>query len=141
METQDRLELYREFDHTDIFLVENKPILIIQASDTYIPIEEFKEVFATATQITEQQNIEKIIFDKRKLRVFHQPSMEWYYVHWKDALFDKGIKTHRKLLPDDQVFHKNVELGKARIMEQYPRIRVAQMDIQYFDQLQDAIDK
>ncbi|MFP4089965.1 MAG: hypothetical protein ACLFUB_18715 [Cyclobacteriaceae bacterium] len=141
METRDRLELYQEFEHTDIFLIKDKPVLIIKASDTYIPIEEFKEVFAAASRIIENRPIQKIIFDKRRLQVFHQPSMEWYYVHWKDALLEKGIKSHRKLLPNDQVFQKSVELGKARIMEKYPRIRVAEMDIQYFDDLQEAIDK
>lgn len=141
METQDRLELHKEFAHTDLFLVKNKPVLIIKASDSYIPIEEFKEVFAAASQVIESRPIEKIIFDKRRLQVFHQPSMEWYYVHWKEALLAKGIKTHRKLLPNDQVFQKSVELGKARIMEKYPRIRIAEMDIQYFDDLQEAIDQ
>lgn len=141
METRERLDLQAEFDHSDIFLVEDKPILIIKASDTYIPIEEFKELFAKATELIRERKIKKVIFDKRRLQVFHQPSMEWYYVYWKDALFEEGVKSHRKLLPNDQVFQKNVELGKAKIMEKYPRIRINEMDIRYYDTLQDAIDK
>lgn len=141
METRERLELKEEFEHSDIFLVENKPIIIIKASDNYIPIEEFKKLFAKATELIREHNIQKVIFDKRRLQVFHQPSMEWYYVHWKEALLKEGLKTHRKLLPDDKVFQKSVELGKAKIMEKYPRIRLDEMDIQYFDTLQDAVDK
>jgi hypothetical protein len=141
MEIRERLDLQEEFEHSDIFLVENKPILIIKASDSYIPIEEFKELFAKASELIRTHNIQKIIFDKRRLQVFHQPSMEWYYVHWKEALLNEGIKAHRKLLPNDQVFKKSVELGKAKIMEKYPRIRLKEMDIRYYDSLQEAIDK
>ena len=141
METRERLDLKAEFEHSDIFLTEGKPILIIKASDSYIPIEEFKKLFARATELIREHKVQKIIFDKRRLQVFHQPSMEWYYVHWKDALLNEGVSLHRKLLPDDQVFKKNVELGKAKIMEKYPRIRLEEMDIRYYDTLQEAIDQ
>lgn len=140
METRERLALKEELEHSDIFLVENKPVLIIKATDNYIPIEEFKSLFARATELIKEHKVEKVIFDKRRLQVFHQPSMEWYYVHWKEALLNEGVKTHRKLLPDDKVFKKNVELGKAKIMEKYPNIRLKEMDIRYFDTLQEAID-
>lgn len=141
MEIRERLELKEEFGHSDLLLVEGKPIIIIKASANYIPIEEFKELFAKATELIESNDIKKVIFDKRRLQVFHQPSMEWYYVHWKDKLLDKGISTHRKLLPDDPVFNKSVELGKVKIREKYPNLRTGELDIQYYNTLQDAIDK
>lgn len=140
METQDRLDLQEEFQHCDLFLVEHKPVLIIKATDTYIPIEEFQKVFSKASELITTHKIQKVIFDKRRMRVFHQPSMEWYYVQWKEGLLTEGMKVHRKLLPDDEVFRKSVELGKAKIMEKYPDIRLSEMDIQYFDNLQEAID-
>jgi len=140
METRERLELKEEFEHSDIFFVENKPVLIIKASDTYIPIEEFKSLFARATELIKEYGIQKVIFDKRRLQIFHQPSMEWYYVHWKEELLQEGVNTHRKLLPDDQIFKKSVELGIAKIKEKYPHIRLSEMDIQYFDTLQEAIE-
>ncbi len=141
METQDRLDLQEEFKHCDLFLVENKPILIIKAMDTYIPIEEFKQVFSQASALVREHKVQKVIFDKRRMRVFHQPSMEWYYVEWKADLLTEGMRTHRKLLPDDAVFRKSVELGKAKIKEKYPDLRLSEMDIQYFDGLQEAIDQ
>jgi len=51
------------------------------------------------------------------------------------------MKSHRKLLPSDPVFQKNVSLGKAKIMEKHPHLRVGKMDIQYADTLQEAIDQ
>lgn len=140
METRERLELKEEFEHSDIFFVENRPVLIIKASDTYIPIEEFKLLFARATELIKEHGIQKVIFDKRRLQIFHQPSMEWYYVHWKEELLQEGVNTHRKLLPDDQIFKKSVELGIAKIKEKYPHIRLSEMDIRYFDTLQEAIE-
>lgn len=140
METQDRLELLEEFKHCDLYLVENKAVLIIKATDTYIPIEEFKQAFEKATSLVKDRQIKKVIFDKRRMRVFHQPSMEWYYKDWKEGLLGLGMSTHRKLLPDDEVFKKSVELGKAKINEKYPELRMSEMDIQYFDDLQEAID-
>lgn len=141
METQDRLDLQQEFKHCDLYLVENKPVLIIKATDTYIPIEEFKQVFAKASALVKEHKVKKVIFDKRRMRVFHQPSMEWYYKDWKEGLLAEGMKTHRKLLPDDEVFKKSVELGKAKINEKYPELRLDEMDIRYFDDLQKAIDQ
>ncbi len=140
METRERLEIKEEFEHSDIFFVENRPVLIIKASDTYIPTEEFKSLFTKATELIKEHGIQKVIFDKRRLQTFHQPSMEWYYVHWKEDLLQEGVNTHRKLLPDDQIFKKSVELGIAKIKEKYPHIRLSEMDIQYFDTLQEAIE-
>ncbi|MDF9800135.1 hypothetical protein OKW21_005398 [Catalinimonas alkaloidigena] len=141
METQDRLDLQEEFKHCDLYLVENKPILIIKATDTYIPIEEFKQVFSKATELIREHQVRKVIFDKRRMKVFHQPSMEWYYKDWKEELLALEMKTHRKLLPDDEVFKKSVELGKLKINEKYPGLRLSEMDIRYFDDLQEAIDQ
>lgn len=141
METQDRLDLQEEFKHCDLFLVEHKPILIIKATDTYIPIEEFKQVFSQASHLIQKHDVKKVIFDKRRMRVFHQPSMEWYYVQWKEELLAQGMSVHRKLLPDDEVFRKSVELGKAKIMEKYPQFRLSEMDIKYYDDLQEAINQ
>ncbi|WKN32819.1 hypothetical protein PZB74_05605 [Porifericola rhodea] len=140
METQDRLDLQEEFKHCDIFTVENKPVLIIKATDTYIPIEEFQKVFLRAAELIKEHQIKKVIFDKRRMSVFHQPSMEWYYKEWKESLLPYGMHVHRKLLPEDKVFRKSVELGKAKIKEKYPQLKVNEMDIRYFEDMQEAID-
>ena len=141
MEVRDSFKLAQAFDHADIYVVEDQPILIIEATDVYLPIDEFKKIFAKAEEIVREKGIEKIIFDKRALQVFHQPSMEWYFTTWKEALLALGVKTHRKLLPDDPTFRKSVEIGRKKIYEKHPDLHPGQMDIKYAESLEEAINE
>ena len=139
MSIRSSFTLVQAFDHADIYTVDDTSVLMIEVTGTYLPINEFKQVFSKAEQLVQQQVVEKIVFDKRKLSVFHQPSMEWYFAIWKETLFDLGTKTHRKLLPDDFAFRHSVKIGRAKIREKYPTLRTDQMDIQYTENLKDAI--
>ena len=139
MSIRNSFTLVQAFDHADIYTVNDTSVLMIEATGTYLPIDEFKQVFGKAEQLVQQQVVEKIVLDKRKLSVFHQPSMEWYFAIWKETLFDMGTKTHRKLLPDDFAFRQSVKIGQAKIREKYPTLRTDQMDIQYTENLKDAI--
>ena len=114
--------------------------LIIEALNSYIPIEEFKSTFEKATDLIKTYNVEKVIFDKRPLRTFHQPSMEWYFITWKTQMFEQyGIRKHVKLLPDLPWFKKAVEAGKAEIFEKYPANKLDQLAIHYKEGIQEAL--
>ena len=71
--------------------------------------------------------------------VFHQPSMEWYFVEWKEKMYNHGLKTHRKILPKDAVFRQSVKIGRDKINREYPQGKFHKMDIQYFETLDEAI--
>ena len=139
MNVRDSFTLVEAFDNADIYTVDNASVVVIEATNTYLPIGEFKKVFGKAEQVIQKQAIQKTVFDKRKLTVFHQPSMEWYFVTWKESLFDLGTRTHRKLLPDDFAFRQSVKIGRAKIRTKYPELRTDQMDIQYTESLEEAI--
>ena len=141
MEVQDTFKLVQAFDYADIYLVEDQPVLVIEATNVYIPIDEFKKIFTKAEEVARQEAIKKIVFDKRRLEVFHQPSMEWYFTTWKKTLLALGIKSHRKLLPDDPTFRKSVEIGRAKIYEKHPDFPIDQLDIQYAESLDEAINR
>lgn len=141
MEVRDSYQLIQAFDYADVYLVKDQPILVIEATSTYIPIDEFKKVFAKAAEAVREHEVKRVIFDKRALEVFHQPSMEWYFTTWKEELLDYGMKTHRKLLPDDFAFRQSVKIGRMRISEKYTDLRTAEMDIQYAESLEEAIGK
>jgi len=126
--------------HAKISFVEGKPVAVVEATSSYIPIEEFKKIFNEIGKLVGSKNITKLIFDKRKLTVFHQPSMEWYFTEWKEDMWNKGLKTHRKILPDNKVFQQSVKIGREKIKEENPNLKFNQMDIQYSDSVQDAID-
>ena len=133
------LKTIYEGEHGTVSKVEGQPTAIVTATSTYIPIEEFKNLFEQVGQLVESKKITKLIFDKRELTVFHQPSMEWYFTEWKEDMWSKGLKTHRKILPDNKVFQQSVKIGREKIKGEYPDHKFNEMDIQYKDNLESAI--
>jgi hypothetical protein len=133
-------DLKKQFKHASIAVIEDtQPTLLVTATATYIPIDQFKIIFNEIAAWIEQFNIEKLIFDKRQLTVFHQPSMEWYFVDWKERMFEVGLNKHVKILPPDEVFRQSVKIGRNKINEAYPQGKFHQMEILYAESLLDAI--
>jgi hypothetical protein len=132
----------KEFKHAKVLTVTNSPnTAIIEALTNYIPLEPFKEIFNFVGELAKEKKITKLIFDKRKLTVFHQPSMEWYFVEWKEKMFDQGLNIHRKILPVDDVFRQSVRIGREKIDKNYPTKKFNQMDIQYAETIEEALLK
>jgi hypothetical protein len=121
----------------------NKEIGIIMCvlKESYVPIEKFKETFAVIGKLASQRAFDKFIFDKRSLRAFHQPSMEWYFIEWKKEVYGYGIDKHRKILPKEAWFKKMVQIAKSQILSDYPDNIVHLLDIQYCDSVEEAIKK
>jgi hypothetical protein len=113
--------------------------VICELLSDYVPIEDFKEAFGEIGKLVEAGDFEKFIFDKRALRAFHQPTMEWYFIHWKKEMLGYGVKTHRKILPAEKWFEKMVQIAKAQILTQYPDNIIDQLDIAYCDTVEEAI--
>jgi hypothetical protein len=144
MKTEMKTEMVIEksFKHANVLRVAgNAEVMIVEATTSYIPIEEFKLIFNYIGDSIAKEPATKLIFDKRKLTVFHQPSMEWYFVEWKEKMFDLGLKTHRKILPLDNVFKQSVKIGRERIKQIFPQGKYNDMDIQYSDSIEEAIAK
>jgi hypothetical protein len=116
-----------------------RKIVICELLTDYVPIEDFKEVFAEIGDLVKAGDYTKFIFDKRALRAFHQPTMEWYFIHWKKEMLGYGVKTHRKILPDEKWFEKMVQIAKNQILTQNPDHIIDQLDIAYCDTLEAAI--
>lgn len=131
----------KSFKEAKILSVKEKPsTLVIEAKTNYIPIDQFREIFVEAGKLIKELGIRKLVFDKRTLTVFHQPSMEWYFVVWKDQMFDLGLRSHVKILPNDKVFKQSVAIGRQKINDAYPNGKFHQMDIKYADTLEEAIE-
>ena len=127
--------------HAKISFVEGKPIALVEATSSYIPIEEFKHIFSEIGKLVDSQGISKLIFDKRKLTVFHQPSMEWYYVIWKKDMYEKGLRIHRKILPPEPWFRKSVAIAKDQIGREHNALIIDKLDIKYCETVEEAIEK
>lgn len=114
-------------------------IILCELLADYIPIEDFKDAFQQIGEIVKEGDYEKFIFDKRSLRAFHQPTMEWYFIYWKKEMLQYGIKTHRKILPDEKWFEKMVQIAKDQILQNYPENIIDQLDIKYCNSIEEAI--
>ncbi|MCS7004611.1 MAG: hypothetical protein NZM38_04715 [Cytophagales bacterium] len=130
-----------EKDYGKLFILPEKSIIICELTKQYVPIEEFREIFSLAIPLIEKYQIKKFIFDKQNLRVFHQPSMEWYFIHWKQEVYKKGLSIHRKILPKNQpVFEAAVAAGRAKIQAEYPNTIIHLLDIKYSNSIEEAIE-
>lgn len=130
-----------EEKYTRVWVNPELKIVICELLADYIPIEDFKEAFAEIGEIIKSGDYEKFIFDKRSLRAFHQPTMEWYFIHWKKDMLQYGLKTHRKILPNEKWFEKMVQIAKDQILQNYPENIIGQLDIKYCDSIEEAILK
>lgn len=131
---------HQKLKHVTVYTVKSSPhIAVVEATSSYIPIKQFQETFQAVGELVTKQKITKLIFDKRKLSVFHQPSMEWYFVTWKEKMFQNGLSIHRKLWPADDVFRESVKIGRAKINREFPNGKFHDMDIAYAENLEDAI--
>lgn len=137
-----KLEVVKDFKHASISIVEGPAVVaIVEAKTEYIPIGDFKKIFESIGEVVKERKVTKLVFDKRNLTVFHQPSMEWYFTEWKEQMFELGLKTHRKILPTNDVFRQSVKIGRDKINKAFPAGKFHQMDIGYAETLEDAINK
>ncbi|RIW17354.1 hypothetical protein D0X99_06360 [Algoriphagus lacus] len=122
-----------------VWVNRDKKTVICELLTDYVPIEDFKIAFGQIGEIVKTGGFEKFIFDKRALRAFHQPTMEWYFIHWKKEMLEYGVKTHRKILPAEKWFEKMVQIAKNQILQTYPDNIINQLDIKYCDTIDEAI--
>lgn len=139
-EIQD-FEIAFEERYARVLVSAEKKIIICELLADYIPIEDFQSVFLQIGEIVKADDFEKFIFDKRSLRAFHQPTMEWYFIHWKKDMLAFGLKTHRKILPAEKWFEKMVQIAKDQILQNYPDNIIDQLDIKYCNSIEEAIVK
>lgn len=138
--TQTELKIIQEFKQAQLALVQGEPnTLVVTATASYIPMDQFRLIFNRIGDFVKSHQIVKLIFDKRQLRVFHQPSMEWYFVEWKDMMFELGLTKHIKILPNDEVFRQSVKIGRKKINELYPNGKFHQLSILYAESLEEAL--
>ncbi len=105
----------------------------------YIRKEDFEQLFNAIAEEAKIQGAEKVIFDKRNMKVFDQPSMTWYHIVFKeDLLASIGLKKYRKLLPEDNLFKMSVEIGKGKIAREH-NFDFSKYDIQYCESVEESL--
>jgi hypothetical protein len=132
-------ELLFEVRDARVYANHKKGTIICELMTDYIPIDDFKDVFNEISRIVENGKFEKFIFDKRSLRAFHQPTMEWYFLHWKNKMLEFGLSKHRKILPEEKWFEKMVMIAKDQIIKNNPDNIIHLLDIKYCESIEEAI--
>lgn len=131
----------RGFLQADICTVAEHPgMVVVRALSPYIPLLMFQIIFAAVEDIAQKGAFTTVVFDKRKLMVFHQPSMEWYFLEWKGGMTAYGVTRHRKLLPKDAAFREAARLGREALYQNHPDNKFQQLDIRYAESLKEALE-
>lgn len=136
---ENNFKLEFEFRYAKVYANSERGIIICELLTDYIPIDDFIYTFNQISTIVEEGKFEKFIFDKRSLRAFHQPSMEWYFLNWKNKMLELGIKKHRKILPEEKWFEKMVMIAKEQILKNNPENIIHLLDIKYCNSIEEAI--
>jgi hypothetical protein len=129
-----------ETEYAAVHANEETKKLVCVLKAEYVPIESFKELFGKLLELVKQSNYHTFIFDKRSLRTFHQPSMEWYYLDWKQEAMEYGLTKHRKILPDLAWFVKAVQIAKRGLDDKLSETARQKLQIVYCDSLNEAIE-
>lgn len=116
----------------------NSGFIICSLKTDYVPIDAFKHTFHKIGELVKSGVNKKFIFDKRSLRAFHQPSMEWYFTVWKKEMLHSGLSAHRKILPDLPWFKKAVEIARSQLESNHAEL-LSKLDIQYFATVEEAV--
>ena len=140
MNTKDFLENR----YAKVYYTEDRPnVLLCELLGAYIPEQSFKELFLSIADLikTHKSTFDTFVFDKRSLTTFHQASMTWYHIEWKPEMLRCGLRHYRKILPKDTLFRKSVEIGRNKIAQEYPNFEWQNFDIQYCENIEEAMEK
>ena len=132
--------LFTRLPEADIFYDSASSTALVITKVNFIPMEAFKDVFTKVSDLVGEEKTRRVIFDKRSLTIFHQPSMEWYYLDWKRQMFEEfQLSRHDKILPKDELFQQSVEQARERIYQAHPNHSIQAIKATYFNNLQEAI--
>ncbi|MCD9018912.1 hypothetical protein [Parachryseolinea silvisoli] len=137
------LTIVRRYPQADICTVAGHPdTVVVRAMSTYIPLMVFQIIFQKVVEMDQvrEGQVTTVVFDKRKLMVYHQPSMEWYFLTWKATMLTYGVTRHRKLLPVYAAFRTAAGLGKEALFRDHPAAAFQRLDIGYVESLREALE-
>lgn len=129
-------------EYGKVYLLPDQKILICELSKEYVPLNNFREIFKATTPFIEKFQVEKVILDKQNLRIVDKLSMEWYYLVWKQQIYERGVIKHRKILPKNlPEFEKEVSLLHNKLLADYKDSMLNKLDIQYKNTIIEAIQE
>lgn len=123
-----------------VYKQDNLGVLACELTVDYVSIKVFMETFNEIGRIAKTGQFSTFLFDKRALRTFHQPSMEWYFLVWKGEMLSYGLYKHRKLLPALTWFVKAAEIAREPLLSAMDKNILSKLDILYCNSLEEALN-
>jgi hypothetical protein len=132
--------LVSQNEFANIYWVEEHKAVLCVIRTEFIPFDAFQEIFLKAGELSCLRRAHKFIFDKRNLRAFHQPSMEWYFLYWKKEMLSLGLRVHRKILPQGNWFDLAVKTCREELERRPEAAFLKNLDIQYRQSIKEALE-
>lgn len=139
-ELPENVTLIYESKFARVATLDSGQVIICQATDMFIPTEYFTSLYKEIGEYIKSGKVSKLIFDKRSLKIFDQKAMTWYHIVWKKEMLTYGLKTWRKLLPQDATFRMSVGIGKDKIKNNHPDFDFNLFDIKYVESFKEALE-
>ncbi len=128
------------FRHATCYGVEGlADVIVVKATSAHIPKTHFQEMFIAIGQLISGAGYKKLICDLSNIQFYHEPTFDWYFMVWKERMFYLGLRTHRIILPLNDLIRDGVELSRQRSCEAFPGEKYWQLDIQYAESVDEAI--
>ena len=133
--------LYRKLPLAEVHYSHKFSLALVVTTGNFIPFPDFQKIFEVLEEVIAEHGLRRTLFDKRSLTIFHQPSMEWYYLNWKASMLQKyNVVEHGKILPKDDFFRKSVELAREMIFKENPTHPIHKLKIIYKESFHEALE-
>jgi hypothetical protein len=140
--TRNRLEEVLRTRHAVCYNIEgSEDAFVIEATSAHIPKTQFQEMFITIGQNIIKSGCRKVIFDMSMLQFYYEPTFDWFFTVWKERMFYHGISCYRIILPHIEIIREGVEKSRKKAYEIFPDEKYWEMDIQYTDTVEDALNE
>lgn len=128
------------FRHASCYMVEGlTDVIVVKATSAHIPKTQFQETFISIGQLIAKAGHKKLICDLSNIQFYHEPTSDWYFMVWKERMFYLGLRTHRIILPLNDLLRDGFEISRQRACEALPGEKYWQLDIQYAESVDEAI--
>lgn len=139
LEKNDLVELAR-FRHAICYKIDGyEDVIVVKTTSSHIPKTQFQELFISIGQLIAKSGYRKLICDLSNIQFHHEPTFDWYFMVWKERMYYHGLKSHRIILPHNDLIRDGVELSRQRANEIFPGAKYWDMDIQYAESVDTAM--
>jgi hypothetical protein len=134
------LQELSKFRHAVCYAVKGlSDVIVIKATSGHIPKTQFQEMFIAIGQLISKEGYNKLVCDLSNIQFYHEPTFDWYFMVWKERMFYYGLRTHRIILPLNDLIRDGVELARQRAYEAFPGEKYWQPDLQYAESIDEAV--